>query len=258
MSTEQGDRHYAEELQDLLDRRLDSDREREIRAHLGRCLQCRREFEALVWVKGVAAAATEADLPAGIERSIRDALAREDRPRVSRRVLMATAASLLVGTAGAAWLFRRSRGSLPATVARDYERLRSGTLPLEAYVTRSEGLEAFFLARGISFRTRVLDLVMMRYQIEGGRVHTLGGRPSAFFVYKGDGGRTLVCQMYPGRLDELPPADEVREHRGFRFQIYRQQGVTVVFWQEGETVCVLAGDFGEQEVVALAFEKAML
>lgn len=258
MSTEQGDRHYAEELQDLLDRRLDSDREREIRAHLDRCRQCQREFEALVWVKGVAAAATEADLPGGLERSIRDALAREDRPRVSRRVLMATAASLLVGTAGAAWLFRRSRGSLPAIVARDYERFRSRTLPLETQVKDPGDLEVFFRARGIAFRTRVLDLAMMRYRIEGGRVHTLGGRPSALFVYKGDGGRTLVCQMYPGLLDALPPADEVREHRGFRFQIYRQQGVTVVFWQEGETVCVLAGDFGEQEVVALAFEKAML
>lgn len=258
MTTERGDGHYAEELQDLLDRRLDTDREKEMRDHLDRCPQCRREFEALVWVKSVAASAAEADLPAGLERSVRDALVREDRPRVSRRALVATAASLVVGTAGAAWLFRRSRGSLPDTVALDYERLRSGALPLEAYVGRPEGLEAFFRARGISFRTRVLDLAMMRYQIEGGRVHTMGGRPSAFFVYKGDGGRTLLCQMYLGRLDELPPADEVREHRGFRFQVYRQRGVTVVFWQEGETVCVLAGDFGEQEVVALAFEKAML
>jgi hypothetical protein len=119
-------------------------------------------------------------------------------------------------------------------------------------------VEAFFRERGIPFRTRVLDLGMMNYQIRGGRVHRLGGKPSAFFVYEGEGGKTLVCQMYPGRLEQLPSADEVRNHRGFRFQVYRQQSITVVFWQEGEVVCVLAGDFGEQEIVALAFEKAML
>lgn len=252
------DGHYGHELQDLLDRRLDAGREAEIRAHLDRCQRCQREFEALAWVKRVTAAAEEAALPAGLERSVRDALAREDQPRVSRRVLLAAAASLLFGTGGAVWLFRRSRESLPAVVAHDYERFRSGALPLPTHVARPEGVEAFFREQGIPFRTRVLDLAMMRYQLQGGRVHRLGGRPSAFFVYQGEGGRTLACQMYPGRLDELPPADEVRDHRGFRFQIYRQQLVTVVFWQEGEIVCVLAGDFGENEIVALAFEKAML
>lgn len=251
--------HYREELQDLLDGRLDAGREREVRAHLDRCPQCRSEFEALSWVKRQAAAAPEAALPPDLEHAIRERLAhKEQLRRTPRRAFLVAAASLLLGAGGAAWLVRRSREALPAAVARDHRLFRSGELPLELRAARPEQVEAFFRERGIPFRTRVLDLGMMNYRIRGGRVHRLGGQPSAFFVYEGEGGKTLVCQMYPGRLEQLPSADEVRNHRGFRFQVYRQQSITVVFWQEAEVVCVLAGDFGEQEIVALAFEKAML
>src|SRR2546427_8450755 len=37
------------------------------------------------------------------------------------------------------------------------------------------------------------------------------GRPSALFAYRGPEGRDLVCQMYEGRLEELPRSDDVRE-----------------------------------------------
>lgn len=250
--------HDAEELQDLLDGRLDVGRARALREHLERCPECERELEALAWAKRAVAAISPADVPAGLERAIRAAGARADRPGVARRAFIAAAASVLIGSGGALWLLRRSRLSLPAAVALDYERFRSGALPLESTLARADALEAFFRERGIPFRTRVLDLAMMRYQLAGGRAHRLGGEPSALFVYRGEVGRTLVCQMYQARLDELPPAADVRDHRGFRFQIYREGDVTVVFWQEGAVVCVLAGDFGEREVVALALEKAML
>jgi anti-sigma factor RsiW len=249
--------HYRDELQDLLDRRLDAEREREVRSHLDRCPQCRREFEAAAWVKRLAATVAETDLPPGLEDSIRSALPAL-RPSASRRALLVAAASLVLGAGGAVWLFRRGRQSLPAAVVRDHQLFMSGALPLEIQAARPEAVEAFFRERGVPFRTRVLDLAMMNYGVRGGRVHRLGGRPSALFAYQGDGAKALVCQMYPGRLEELPPADEVRHHRGFRFQIYRRPSITAVFWQEGEVVCVLTGDFGEQEIVALAFEKAML
>ncbi len=251
-------RHYRDELQELLDRRLDAEREREVRSHLDGCPECRRELENLGWVKRTTAAAPEAPLPPDLEAIIRGRLASEERAhRRPRRVFLAAAASLVVGGA-AAWWFRRSREPLPAVVARDYRLFRSGDLPLEVLSARAEKVEALFRERGIPFRTRVLDLAMMNYELLGGRSHRLGGRPSALFVYRGRGDQTLVCQMYEGRLDALPPPDEIREHRGFRFQIYRQGPITLVFWPEGEVVCVLAGDFGEPEIVALAFEKAML
>lgn len=258
MSIEMSDGHYDDELQDLLDRRLDAESEARIRAHVDQCARCRQEFENLAWVKRVVAAGELAQPPMGLERSIRDSLDGEHRRVLPRRVLLATAASLVFGAVGAVWILSRPRKTLPAIVAHDYERFRSGALTLDVRATRPDDLEAFFRTRAIPFQTRVLDLAMMRYYVQGARIHELAGQPSAFFVYRGDAGELLVCQMYPGRLEDLPIADEVRDHRGFRFQVYRHQHVTVVFWQEHEIVCVLAGDFGEREVVALAFEKAML
>lgn len=250
--------HYRDELQELLDRRLDAEREREVRSHLDGCPECRQELEALGWVKGLMAAVPEQPLALDLEAAIRQRLDAEDRRSpLPRRAFLAAAASLVVGAA-TAWWIRRSRETLPAAVARDYALFRTGGLPLEVRSARPEEIEGLFRERGIAFRTRVLDLAMMRYELEGGRAHRLGGRPSALFVYRGPGARTLVCQMYEGRLDELPPADEVREHSGFRFEIYSRPPVTLVFWQEGSVVCVLAGDFDGEEIVALAFEKAML
>ncbi len=252
--------HYQEELQDLLDGRLDLEQEKQVRAHLERCPECRCKFEALAWVKGLSAGVGDADLPPGLEDSIRGALdAEERRPRSSRRTFLAAAAGLLLSVGGALWLIRRRPGAgLPAAVARDYRLLQSGELPLEIQTASVAQVETFFRERGVAFRTRVLDLAMMNYRIQGGRVHRIDGQPSALFVYRGEGGKVLVCQMYPGRLEQLPEAEEVRTHRGFRFQIYRAESITLAFWQEGEVVCVLAGDFGHEEVVGLAFEKAML
>jgi len=254
--------HYQDELQDLLDGRLDPEQQRQVRAHLESCPECNREFEALAWVKGLSAGAGDADLPPGLEESIRGALdAEERRPRSSRRTFLAVAAGLLLSVGGALWLWlirRRPGDELPAAVARDYRLLQSGDLPLEIQTASAAQVETFFRERGVTFRTRVLDLAMMNYRIQGGRVHRIDGQPSVLFVYRGEGGKVLVCQMYPGLLAQLPDADEVRTHRGFRFQIYRAQSITLVFWQEGDVVCVLAGDFGREEVVGLAFEKAML
>jgi anti-sigma factor RsiW len=252
--------HYQDELQDLLDRRLDLEQEKQVRSHLDGCPECRREFEALAWVKGLSGSAGHAEPPAGLEDSIRGALDTEERrQRSSRRAFLAAAAGILLSVGGAVWLIRRrSGGGIPGAVARDYRLFRSGGLPLEIQTASGAEVETFFRERGVAFRTRVLDLAMMSYRIQGGAVHRIDGEPSALFAYRGEGGKLLVCQMYPGRLEHLPGAEEVRTHRGFRFQIYRADSVTLVFWQEGEVVCVLAGDFGREEVIALALEKAML
>jgi hypothetical protein len=63
--------------------------------------------------------------------------------------------------------------------------------------------------------------------------------------------------MYEGRFAELPPADEVRRHDGMTFQVYRAGRLTLVFWQEGDMVCVLASDAESEEVIQLAYAKAV-
>jgi hypothetical protein len=51
----------------------------------------------------------------------------------------------------------------------------------------------------------------------------------------------------PARLAGLLPS----------FLIYRRGALTLVFWQEGDVICVLASDIAPEAAVALAFAKAV-
>lgn len=66
-----------------------------------------------------------------------------------------------------------------------------------------------------------------------------------------------MCQMYEAGVGELPRGAELREHDGIPFSIYRKDGRTLVFWPEGGVICVLISDIAPEEVVQLAFAKAM-
>ncbi len=63
----------------------------------------------------------------------------------------------------------------------------------------------------------------------GGRTHSVAGHRSAFFVYRGEGNKILVCQMYEAGVGDLPRGAELREHDGIPFSIYRKDGRTLVF-----------------------------
>src|SRR5262249_58081536 len=107
-----------------------------------------------------------------------------------------------------------------------------------------------------SFQTRVFDLGMMSYQLAGGGVLRPGARPRAWFVYRGPANQTLICQMYAGKLSELPEGATVRENKGIQFRIYDVGNLTAVFWQEGAVVCVLISDIAREDVVQLALATA--
>jgi hypothetical protein len=146
---------------------------------------------------------------------------------------------------------------LADAVASDFTAYSSGALDLDLRSSDGEAVESLFAAGGIEFRTRVFDLGMMQYQLAGGRIHRLRNRPSALFAYRGPEGRDLVCQMYEGQLGELPRPDEVRVHDGITLQVYRAGRLTLVFWQEGAVVCVLASDAEFEAVIQLAYAKAV-
>ena len=127
----------------------------------------------------------------------------------------------------------------------------------EARVAADVGEVERYLERHLDFETRVFDLAMMEYLAVGGRVHDAGGVPSALFVYRGPDGRILLCQMFRARLEELPGGGDRRVNDGIEFQIYERDGKTVVAWQEGEVVCVLVSDIPREQVIQLAFAKAV-
>ncbi len=264
-------RHYKEELDALLDGRLDAALHAEVEAHLATCESCWREYQAIRLAKNVAttrftAPPAPAELREKILRSLR-AEAASAAPAVvitpprsiwQRHGLALAAAAMLLAAAIVTGVVLFRQPSLPAAAAEDFRAYRAQTLALDVQTADVKGMEAYFATHGVSFATRVFDLGMMHYQLVGGRVHRLGGETSALFVYRGKDGQELVCQMFPGEVKNLPPGAERRENKGIEFFIYRHDDKTTVFWQEGAIVCVLASDIPSESVVALAYAKAMI
>ncbi len=67
----------------------------------------------------------------------------------------------------------------------------------------------------------------------------------------------LMCQMFLASMAALPPPEETRVINGILFQVYRRGITTLVFWEEGNEVCVLASDAPRETVIELAAAKAV-
>jgi len=259
-------RHPADELQLLLDRQLSSDRRAEVEAHLASCPHCQRELDALRRVKRVLRVdLPEHPVPSEVAARVSAALAAESSARVTRRSpaarlwRWAAVAGLSLGAAAAVFLIVVARGARSdpvGAVAHDFASYRAATLSFQLETPEPPTLERFFGSR-MPFPTRVFDFGMMGFRLAGGKVHRLAGRQSALFAYENASGQRVLCQMYQGRLSELPPGAEEREHDGVRFRIYLTAGSTLVFWQEGSVVCVLATDGDLEAAVLLAYAKAI-
>ena len=260
MSTRSG--HPNDEIQDLLDGRLDASARARVERHLEACAECRREWQTMLRAKTAAARALAVkDVPAEMNAEIRARLDREDSGGRSRRnegmrrwlPAAAMAALLLIALA----ILLPGHRNPPSRVAQDYENYKAGRLPLAMRTEDPQELERYFAARGVSFPTRVLDLRMMGYHLVGGRVLNPDGRKRALFVYRGPNAEVLACQMFEGDVRRLPKGAALRRNGDFIFYVYRRRGSTQVFWQEGGVVCVLVSDVPEEDVIQLAFAKAM-
>lgn len=257
--------HPIERLVDLLDDRLGAADADEVRGHVAACAECRRELEWLTAGRAAARVARRADAAPDDLRALVTAALDEvdgaavtpDVPRPTRRALwagLAAAAALALYVAGP-W---RQPTPDPVDVARvEYEGVRGGAVELERRSSDAAELERYFNEPARGPQVRVIDLGMMGWTLEGGARRQLGARASALYAYRSPDGDRLVCQMYAGRLAELPAADETRRENDFDFHVYTRAGVTLVFWQEGTLVCVLAADLPAAEVLALAVAKAM-
>jgi anti-sigma factor RsiW len=257
--------HPTQALQELLDGRLAQDRRADVESHLAGCERCRRELEVLRWTRQTLrdAAATAEPPPATLAEEVEAALDREDEgagtpappARPAWRLWLAAAAVLAV--LALALPFLRPTTDLPARLGRDFADYRAGRLTLERTADNVQSIEGFFSEQGLGFEARVFDLAMMGYEPVGGRVHSVEGEPSALFVYRGPDGQILLCEMFRGLVADLPEEAERRSSRGIDFRIYDRDGKTVVAWQEGVVVCVLVSDIPREDVIQLAFAKAM-
>lgn len=250
-----------EELAELADGRLEPEVRAAIEAHLSVCVACRNEFEAQRNAKSFAALHfAPAAVPPHLSQRVIAALqhaGRSPATRLSHNWWLAAAGvaavALLTVTLFLLWPQRK----FAADVANSYQQFTTGTVQLEFATQDSAALERWFRESGIHFETRVFDLGMMQYQLAGGRLHRVATHSSAFFVYRGPRNEILICQMYLGSVSELSAPLALRDHNGIRFHVHRHEGITLVFWQEGQVVCVLASDGDLESVIQLAFAKAV-
>lgn len=277
--------HPEEVLQDYVDGRLTGAAAEDVRAHLETCVPCQAVRDELLTARAALATLRDDDvpMPADLLASVQRSLDAEsapgaapaltpppdhvamlsDKTRARRAATRRLRWSVIAGVAAAlvAYLVFGSRATpldLPAQAARDLGAVGSRSLPLELKTNDAAALERYFADAPAGPRVRVIDLGMMGIPLEGGVRHVFGGHPSALYAYRTASGARLVCQMYEGRLEDLPPPETALDNKGFHFQIYTRGAVTVVFWQEGDLVCVLASELPAGEVIALAMEKAMV
>ena len=261
-------RHYSDELQLLLDGRLDVDTARQVEAHLQGCAACRTEQQEQFTLREHLRGLGDTTLPTGLKDKIHAALDADTAATASaeaghattlrRSMLWRVAAGFAVVALGVfATLQWWGRGTGIADVANAVTRFEAGALPLDIRTTVPAQLEAAFRARGINFPTRVFDLQMMGFQLVGGTRTRLAGATSALFVYRGPGDRYMLCQMFEGSIDPFIKGASVHQRNGIRFYVHRRGKVTEVFWVEGGVICVLASTAESDAVIALAMAKAM-
>jgi anti-sigma factor RsiW len=257
-------KHFKDEIQDLLDNRLDAPMRAEVERHLESCAECRREFEALRWTKLFAAKQFAVKEPPSELRQniVRMLKANGDRPegiaprRTQELKPILAWAAVLVAVGILAFILIPKQRNLPDIVAKDFRDSLSQKLTLELNTSDVKRMEAFYATHGVPFKVHVFDLGKMNYRLVGGRVQYLRGQRAALYVYNGPNNQVLICHMYIGRASDLPAGSVERRNRGVKFYVYQAKGVTMVFWQEGKVVCVLSSDIPAENVVQLAFAKA--
>lgn len=252
--------HDLDELSEALDGRLPETRHEGVRERLRACPECHAAYEAMAWARTQARGQPAVAPPSGLEEGIRSALIpRAARSSSARRTLgLGLAAALVAGLASLLARLGSGPAPLPAAAAGEFRERTAGRVPLDLESGEAPRLEAWFASASLGFSPRVLDLGMMGYLLRGGAVRELAGHRVAVSVYRETAtGRDVLCLMLRGGLAELPVPEATREHAGFRFQVYGGEGVTLVFWPEGDVLCALVGGGDPEALVQLAFAKAM-
>ena len=262
--------HLGERLQDLADNRLGGADLARARSHLEGCERCRREFEAMQRVREMLAPRAGHDEdPLALSAALSGLLDKEDRAaassqqsratrnRVAWRWALAAGIATIFATTLVLWRNDKPVDSDPwtAAVAQHFAAYRTARMPLAMRSSNPKELEHFF-SEHLEFHPRVYDLDTMGYQIQGGEVIRLNGRSSALSAYRGSDDSSLLCEMFLGRMDELPPVERTVSHNGIAFRVYRRGAMTAVYWADGDVICVLASDIDSDALLALAFAKA--
>ncbi|HEX7085872.1 MAG TPA: hypothetical protein VF198_05875 [Vicinamibacterales bacterium] len=172
----------------------------------------------------------------------------EARPFIIVAALGAIAVSIVV-----ALLFRDP--GMPAHVNQDYMRVAGKVLRAELPLADAQALTAALRDR-FSQPVTVPALADLQYELEGGAISELGGRPAAVAIFHSDRRDLLVWHAYEGQVSELPSTPDVRDQDGRRYYVHRKTTNTLVFWQDGPVVACITSSLPSEQVFEIALKAA--
>lgn len=177
-------------------------------------------------------------------------LSSSERPLARPGPFVGLAVITAVAIIGLAVSIARDPG-LPAHVSEEYMRVAGGLVRPTLAVTNGASLSAA-LAGAEPGSVRVPAMDASGWTLEGGTHVELGGRPAATAIYRNGIGEFLVWQAVDGTTTELPPTADVRDLDGRRFFVHYKATNTLVFWQEGPRLIVIAASQPGEHVMAVA------
>ncbi len=245
---------FKNEIRNFLADRLDPPSVQAMESHLKQCESCRRDVETWGWIQRNCIAHRE--VAAESAATLKKRSCQLGRMRGSRlfslQYFQSFCGLVLMVMAALGLRDILPLPDFPSEVARDYREIREGTLDLERYGQDPKELDQFFSRCGVPFGTRVADLRDQHYRLVGGRVHQLINRRSTLYLYRGRSGEILLCELYVGTMAELPSGGLLRESPERTFLIFRDQALSLVFWQDGNMICVLASDINFEQLLEAA------
>jgi len=238
----------------------------EIQEHLEHCPTCRRAFELERGLRiFLQREIGDEEPPRDLWAKIAERLTAEARPfglrrRTARISLAKRVSALLFGLlllllAGLPHQDGLPLLQAPSTLAQLLEaHLRplmtpSGKAPTEAALTASVGRTAFTL--------ELAPLKWSGLRLIGEKLCVVHGERGRQFAFSRDGQR---ISLYVFRELVVDFAGARRQSVGGKdFYVFGFQGYRIVFWKEGDLLCVAVAEMGEEELmqVALLFDRAL-
>jgi len=214
------------DLDAYVDRELDADAAKAVRAHLGECTSCRRHVAERRALGQVVRSAPYYSAPDRLRARIAASAAKS---RLSSRVLTwAAAAALVVAIGGGVALLRTAtvpHDALVEGVVDGHVRSLMADHLSDVQSTDRHTVKPWFLGK-LDFAPPVPDLASAGFPLVGGRLDYVNGRPAAALVYQRQ--RHTINVFISPVVDQEPDSIESRTLRGFHVRHWARDGMS--FW----------------------------